>query len=448
MSSGRLLPVAGGVLGAVLIGVAVVRAPSLYALVIPALFSLGVLWAVVRWTATGGPGDGAVAHWAYVSYALHLVVSLLIGASGLTVAFFGGDANTYHIYSVALARHWAEGTAIPDLPAGKEGFFYALARVYEVVGPYRVGGLALCALCSALLVPLVADTTRRLFGERSRLAVLPLVVLLPGFLIWTSQLLREAPIIAALALGANLAVRLSEQFAAGRLFMLGLTVATLFTLRANIAYVFGAGLLVGLAMGGRHLIAGIATAAAMMGLVAALVLGGGLGESGYQLSATADLKAVNTVRSNLATTANSGIAKKADVSSTAGSIAYLPLGLPQLFFGPFPWQISNVRQGLGLLDALTVWWLVPAFIRGLRRGCREIGRRAALLIAPAAFIALVLTLLIGNVGTLVRERIQVTIFFLPFIALGWNREETSGEGAEAKVRPKDSADRRSPKLAL
>ena len=439
-SSGRLAALGAGMAAAVVLGAAVVRAPALYALAVPAIFSLGALWAVLRWTAAGGPGDHAAARWTYGSYALHLAVSMAIGASGLTVTFFGGDANTYHIYSVALARHWSERTVMPELPAGKEGFFYALARVYEVLGPHRVGGLALTALCSALLVPLVADTTRRLFGERARSVVLPLIVLLPGFLVWTSQLLREAPIVAARALGANLAVRLSEEFRPGRLAMLGLTVATLFTLRANVAYVFGAGLLVGLVMGGRHLIAGVATAAAMVGFVAVLIMGGGLGESGYQRSATADLEKVNTVRSNLAYTANSGIGREADVSTPSGSIAYLPIGLPQLLLGPFPWQVRNFRQGLGLLEAMTVWWLVPSFVRGLRRAARQIGRRATLLLAPAAGITLVLTLLIGNVGTLVRERIQVTVLLLPFVALGWHRkahqDEAAAEGVDEAVEPR------------
>jgi len=412
---------------ALVVGAAVVRAPSLYALVVPAVLAVGVLAATLRWTALGDPLDHEVSRWTYASYALHLTLSLAIGASGLTVTFFGGDADTYHAYSVDLARAWSQGTPVPALPAGKEGIFFALARLYQLIGPYRVGALALTSLCSALCVPLVADTTRRLFGRKAAHAVLPMVVLLPGFLVWTSQLLREAPIVAALALGANLAVRLSEQFNPGRLAVLGLIVAVLFTLRANVAYVFGAGVLVGLALGGRHLVGGIATAAAMMGLVAALVLGGGLGESGYQRSATADLGQVNTVRSDLATTAASGIGKNADVSTTSGSLAYLPIGVPQLLLGPFPWQVHNLRQGLGLLEATTIWWLVPAFFRGLRRGGRRIGRKASLLLAPAIGIMVVLALLIGNIGTLVRERLQVLILLLPFVALGWSRIEDAEE---------------------
>lgn len=406
---------------AVLVGSAVVHAPWLYALVVPAVFSLGVLALVLQWCASGGDLDRDVTRWTYGSYGLHLVVSLVIGASGTTVTFFGGDADTYHSYSVELARHWAEGTPMPRLPAGKEGFFYALARLYELIGPYRVAGLALTSLCSALIVPLMADATRRLFGPRAARASLPLLVLLPGFLVWTSQLLREAPIVAFLALGTCLAVRLSERFTPSQIVMLGLTIAVLFTLRANVAYVFGAGLLVGLVLGGRHLVAGVATAAAMAGLVAVIVLGGGLGESGYQRSATADLEQVNTVRSDLANRANSGVAPGADVSTTSGSLAYLPIGVPQLLLGPFPWQVGSVRQAFGLLEAMTVWWLVPSFWRGLRRSRRKAGRRVTLLIAPALGITVVLALLIGNIGTLVRERLQVLLLLVPLIALGWSR---------------------------
>lgn len=424
------MPVALGVAAAVALGAAVVGAPGAYALVVPALLAVGVLWAVLCWTATGEPGDLVVARWTYLSYFLHLGLSLAIGASGQTVSFFGGDANTYHDDSLAIVRHWSSGTPMPRLPPGKEGFFYALARLYELIGPYRAAGLAVTSLCSALVVPLVADTTRRLFGERPRLRVLPLIVLLPGLLIWTSQLLREAPILAGLALGTNLAVRLSERIQVGRLAALGLTIATLFTLRANIALVFAAGLLVGLVMGGRHLMAGVVTAAAVTGLIGAIVLGGGLGAAGYDLSVNADLGQVNTVRSDLSSSASSGVGKSADVSTTSGSLAYLPIGLPQFLLGPFPWQAHNLRQGLGVLEAMTIWWLVPKAVRGLRRGGRLLGRRAMLVLAPTAIITVVLTLLIGNLGTVVRERLQVTVLLLPMIALGWNRDRAEDDGPE------------------
>ena len=426
-----------GALAAVGLGAAVVLAPTLYALVVPALVSLCLLALVLCWVATEDPVDQKVARWTYASYFLHLCLSLAIGPSKLTVAFFGPDAETYHGDAVKIARHWSEGTPMPTLPFGKEGFFFALARLYEFFGPHRVAGLALTSLCSALLVPLVADTTRRLFGNRAAGAVVPLIVLLPGVLVWTSQLLREAPILVALALGANLAVRLSERASPARFAALGLSVAVLFTLRANVAYVFGACLLVGLVLSGRHLMAGIVTAAVTAGLVAAIVMGGGLGERGYEYTATnADLKQVNTVRSDLATAA-SGVGRDADVSTTSGSLAYLPLGVPQFLLGPFPWQVRNGRQFFGLLEAMTIWALIPALVRGLRLAVHSSGRRIALLIAPAVGLTIVLSLLIGNLGTIVRERLQVLVFLLPLIALG--RVGVDDEGSIATGRPAGSS---------
>jgi hypothetical protein len=46
------------------------------------------------------------------------------------------------------------------------------------------------------------------------------------------------------------------------------------------------------------------------------------------------------------------------VSTASGSLAYLQIGLPQFLLGPFPWQTRNLRQGLGVLGAITMWWLV------------------------------------------------------------------------------------------
>lgn len=91
-----------------------------------------------------------------------------------------------------------------------------------------------------------------------------------------------------------------------------------------------------------------------------------------------------------------------------------------------------------MAEAVTVWNLVPSFVRGLRRGWRRIKRRSALLLAPAAGITIVLTLLIGNVGTIVRERLQLVVLPLAFIGLGWDRivrepepEEDEAEATEA-----------------
>ena len=414
-----------GIAGALGLGVALVQAPWVYALLVPAAVSLAVLRAVLRWTATGEPGDRRVAWWTYGSFLLHLALSLAISASGQTARLFGG-VDVAHSNALAILRHWSEGTPLPAFATGDAGFAYGLARLYEVFGPHQVAGLVLTSLCTALAVAFVADTTRRLFGARARLAVLPLLVLLPGLLLWTSQLLREAPILTAVALAANLAVRLSEQVRTGRLVMLGITVAALITLRPTLAYVLAAGLVLGLIVGGRRLLAGVVLAMLATAVVAVLTLGLGVGGSSIEQPVDAEL-----------TAAASAVGTGAVGSPTSVALADLPSRLPQFLLGPGSSQSDGLRQGLGVVEALTLWVLVPSLVRGLGRGRRTIGRRAAVLLAPALAMTLALTLL-GGSATLVPQRLQVLILLLPFVGLGRSRRPRPRP--EAASPPEEMAD--------
>lgn len=436
-AAGRALAVLAGVAAALGLGVALVQAPWVYALMVPAVVSLGALWAVLRWTATNEPGDRLVVRWTYAAYVLHLAVSLGISASGQATRIFGGAADASHLGALAILRHWSDGTSLPTFAPGEAGFSYGLARLYQLVGPHQGAGLALISLCSALAVALVADTTRRLFGSRARLAVLPLLVLLPGLLVWASQLLGEAPVLVALALAANLAVRLSEQLRLGRLVMLGATVAALFTLRPTIAYVVAAGLLVGLVVSGRRVAAAVATAAMLAGVVAVLALGGAVGGSSYEGSIDAALASSASVDR---TTADGN---RVDLA-TSGRVADLPSDLPQFLLGPGSSQAGSLQQGLGVLEALTIWCLVPSLVRGLGRGRRLIGRRSAFLLTPALALTLVLTLLMGSStgssGNLVGDRLLVLVLLLPFIALGRVGRANPEPTAEAEAgEPADEA---------
>ena len=61
----------------------------------------------------------------------------------------------------------------------------------------------------------------------------------------------------------------------------------------------------------------------------------------------------------------SAYAPKADVSTTQGAIAVLPVGLAYLLFAPFPWAVHNVRQALTVPETLVWYALMPALLRGL-----------------------------------------------------------------------------------
>jgi len=398
-----------GVAGAFGLGVALVQAPWLFALMVATVVALMTLTAVLHWTAANGPEDRTVARWVYAAFGLHLAVSLWISASGYAARIFG-VADGEHLRAVAILRHWSEGTPLRPFAPGDAGFSYGLARLYQLFGPQQLAGLALVSLCAALTVALVADTTRRLFGQRARLAALPLLVLLPGLALWTSQLLRVAPVLAVLALAANLSIRLSEQLRLGRLVLLAATMATLFALRPTVAYVAAAGLVVGLVVGGRRAAAGAMSAALVAGVALLLALGGGVAGTGYER--TGDAQVAEAVPSG------PGAAPVPGASATSSGVADLPSELPQFLLGPGLQQADGVRRGLGVVEAVSLWCLLPFLVLGLGRAFRLIDRRAAFLLVPALALTVALTLLMGGAETLITDRLQVLVLLLPFVALG------------------------------
>lgn len=408
---------------AVVVGVAVSQAPAAMALGVPIVASALCLGGLLR--ALRDPGDPAAAAWVgrltLLSFVAHLVLGLLILQSDAAVEALGGDANTYDFGARAIVDHW-NGRATADLTflqPGKEGFFYGLAALYWLLGPYPAAGLAVNAGLAAGVVPLVHDTTHRLFGrDAARIATL-LYVLLPGFLIWTSQLLREAAVVFLLAASANATVRLHHRATPGAVGALVASLAVLFTVRANVALLAAGGFTVGLALGRRRMAAGTVTACVVTLLVLLLVPVAGLGERGFQATTDADLEQVDLARRDLATSAESGIAPDADVSTPGTAMRFLPLGVMAFSFGPFPWTASNVRQLAGVLEALTLWALVPLLVRGWRHARGTIGRGRLVLGIPAAVLTVALSLFVGNYGTVVRERLQVTILLLPLIGCGW-----------------------------
>ena len=413
-------------LGLVL-GAMVVKMPGIIAVLAPATLG-GLLLVALVGKLTDWPGDLQARHrvlwWTAASFAAHLLLGLVITSSSGLIGFFGPDALTYHDGSLYIVRHWAGGVA-PTFGAGKEGFYYVLAGLYWALGAHMLAGVALNATFAAALVPVVTDTTRRLFGQAAARYATPLVVVFPGLLLWTSQVLKEAVIVLLVAVAANCAVRLIDRTSIGAMGVLAVTLALLFTFRGPVAFVLAATLVAGVAFGIRALASGLAVGMAILAVIG-VTLAAGLGSSGYQVAVDADLARAQELREALAREGTSGFQSDVDISTPKGALRFLPAGVTNFAFGPFPWQIRAARHLAAVPDVVAWWFLLPSLWRGQRAG-RQHGRRQLVLILPALGLCLLLALSIGNFGTVVRERIQIVVLVAPIIALGLSRR--LGQGA-------------------
>ncbi len=411
----------GVLTAAVLVGLLTVRMYSVVAMLITTALGAMALVFLVRSMGSDKQvafGGHTVLWWTVAAFAAHLVVGLMITNSSTLSSYLGGDAFTYHFRAIAVLDSWKTGLRGPSLPNGRSGFYYLLAGLYWLVGPQIGAGLALNATLGAAIVPLTTDVTRRLFGEKAALYTPALVVLLPSFFVWTSQLLKEATILFLVALALNCAVRIVERVSPGAVLGLMFSLAVLFNFRHIVALTVAAGLLVGLAVGRQAVLSGIGVALSVLALTAVLILTAGVGGAGYQAALDLDLRQASATRKGLAVGANSGFNAAVDVSTTGNALSYLPKGLIVFSVGPFPWQLGGARQLPALFDVVALWAMLPSLRRGFRLGRDLAGRRIYLLVIPAAVTSIPLALAVGNFGFLARERMQVLLMLVPLISLG------------------------------
>jgi 4-amino-4-deoxy-L-arabinose transferase-like glycosyltransferase len=416
-------------------GVITVRLGELASLLTMTVLGLGAVLALVHLCEDRAADEEVrdrLLRWTVAAFAAHLAFGLAVTKSAALTHYLGPDALTYHSIAGGIANHWSSGTGMPRLSSGREGFFYLLAGLYWLFGPHMAAGMALNAALGAGLVPLVTDTTRRLFGRETARWAAPLMLLLPGLFLWTSQLLKEAPVLFLIAAACNCSVRLSGRSTVMPVLMLATSIGLLLSFRGPVGLVLGAGVVAGLVVGRRELAHGVAAGVAVVGFMGAFVLIGGVGQAGYEQTVTSSLEDASRTRQSLAGAAASGFGADLDTSTSRRALVYLPVGLFNFTFGPFPWQGGASRQLAALPDVIVWWWLLPALWDGYREARRRIGRRVLTVVLPALTIWLLLALVIGNFGIVSREREQVVVVVAPLLALGLARR--SDRRAEAVAR--------------
>lgn len=408
------------VASSLLVGIAVSFDARVASLAAGTAIAAGSMFLAV--TATRAPSN--IQRLAIGSAALHLTVGAVITFVPNFLYYFGIDAAYYHTGAAALARDWSNAVLATPLPSGKEGFIYLLAALYWIGEPSRASGLIANAGFAGALVPILWWITTSIFGppEGRRAALLFLV--LPGFVVWPAQLLREAGVLLLLSAVASAAIVASRALRLSSVALVAISCAALFTFRGPVALVVFVSTLVALAIGRSFRPSAIVGSALVLGLSFVLIVRLGVGSTGLRTASQIDLAQIDVVRRATADAA-SGFAADADVSTAKGALAYLPLGMVRFLLGPWPWQVVSVRQVPAVVDALAWWLLVPSIVRGIRRGWRRDRPATLVLLLPALFLTAGLSLGVANFGTVVRLRTQVLLLLIPFAAAGSKRKPGS-----------------------
>jgi hypothetical protein len=342
--------------------------------------------------------------------------------------FFGGDAYTYDYLGSTLVQFWKGNLSY--------GYYDAILgmRVYRNWGmPYMVGGIyALTgqnmlavqfvnAVIGAATAPVIFLCARHIF-QNLRVAKLAavFVAFFPSLVLWSSQGLKDGPIVFLLAVTILATVRLGERLSVKYAGLLVFALYGLFCFRFYIFYMAAAAVVGAFFVGMRRQTGGnlLRQLVVVVAMGLALTYMGVLRTAGAQMEIYGDLDAVQRSRADLARSANSGFGQDVDVSTTSGALSAVPVGMTYLLFAPFPWQVASLRQSLTLPEMVAWWASFPLLVMGIWFTLRYRMRQALPILIFTTMLTLAYSIFQGNVGTAYRQRSQILVFYFIFVAVG------------------------------
>ncbi|HXM34932.1 MAG TPA: hypothetical protein VN920_07085, partial [Pyrinomonadaceae bacterium] len=247
------------------------------------------------------------------------------------------------------------------------------------------------------------------------------VAFYPSLVLWSSQGLKDAPIVFLLGLSILATLKLGLKFSTKWVAVLVASLFCLLSLRFYVFYMMVA------AVGGAFLIGMRAVTAQsfLRQFLVIIVLGLSLtylGVTRYanlQIDTYANWDAVQRSRLDAARTAESGFSKDVDVSTTSGALTTIPVGLLYLLFAPFPWQLASLRQSITLPEMIIWWASFPMLVLGLWFSIKYRLRQISPILVFSAMLSMAYSVFQGNVGTAYRQRAQLLVFYFIFVAVGY-----------------------------
>jgi hypothetical protein len=380
-----------------------------------------------------------------------LLTRIIIGVAIFTFRgqdFFGGDALTYDFFGNAQLIGWGgdkyyQAVADQFVRSGEGsgwGMVYLVAAVYAVVGRNMLAVQLMNSVFGAATAVVIYLCAQQVF-KNSRVARIAgiAVAFYPSLVLWSAQGLKDGPIVFCLALAILCTLKLGERLSAKYIVVLVLALLSLVALRFYVFYMICVAIAGAFVIGMQQVTATSFarqfTAVILLGL--ALTYVGVTRSSALQFERYGNLQTLQRSRLDQARSAESGFGRDVDVSSTAGAISTIPMGVLYLLFAPFPWQVTSLRQSITLPEMIIWWASFPFLVLGLWFAVKYRLRMISPILIFTVMLTLAYSVFQGNVGTAYRQRAQLLVFYFIFVAVGFvlvkeKREERKRRELEAR----------------
>jgi 4-amino-4-deoxy-L-arabinose transferase-like glycosyltransferase len=380
-----------------------------------------------------------------------LVIRVLIGTLIFSLQlqdFFGGDALTYDFFGYAQLKAWGGdryyGSLATTFMGGAEGsgwgMVYLVAAIYGLVGRNLLAIQFINAVLGAATAVIIFLCASHVFNNSrvARLAAIA-VAFYPSLVLWSSQGLKDGPIVFFLSLSILATLKLGEELSFRYLGILACSLIVLLSLRFYVFYMICVAIGGAFFIGMQRLTARtfIRQFVVLITLGLALTYFGVTRYANVQFGSYGNLQQIQSSRLDASTRAQSGFAKDVDVSTTEGALSAIPIGMLYLLFAPFPWQIVSLRQSITLPEMIVWWASFPMLILGLWFSIKYRLRQISPILIFTVMLSLAYSVFQGNVGTAYRQRAQLLVFYFIFVAVGYvllleKREEKQQRGLAEK----------------
>jgi hypothetical protein len=125
--------------------------------------------------------------------------------------------------------------------------------------------------------------------------------------------------------------------------------------------------------------------------------------------------------------------EKVDFSTRGAVITNLPIRIRDVVLRPYPWQLDDVSQQLGLLGTIVAYMTLALLVAALLSSRGTIMKRAGPLIYIAFLLLIAYSLSAGNAGTAFRYRTHVVVVAICILVSLRLRPSTAVEERERRL---------------
>jgi 4-amino-4-deoxy-L-arabinose transferase-like glycosyltransferase len=316
---------------------------------------------------------------------------------------------------------------------------HMVAVIYGMVGRNMLAVQFVNAVIGAATAPVIFLCAQQVFNNRRVAQVAGIAVgFYPSLVLWSSQGLKDGPIVLFLALTILATLKLGQKLSAAWIALLVVSLLGVLAFRFYVFYMLLLAVVAAFVIGMRE----VTVQSMARQLVVMVLLGLSLtyfGVTRYanvQVETYADFETLQRSRNDAARSAQSGFGRDVDVSTASGALTTIPLGMVYLLFAPFPWQLGSLRQSLTLPEMVIWWTAFPLLILGVWFSIKYRLRQMFPILIFTSMLTLAYSVFQGNVGTAYRQRAQILVFYFIFVAVGAvlvkeKREEKRKRNAEA-----------------